>query len=413
MSSRTYLVTSLAFGSACALLPIACATSDEPPLSAPPTTADGSPSPTGIADASDATSIDGTSIDAGLRAPCSESGFCPVPLPIVTPLGAVSAASMDDVWMTTQNGSNILHWDGKLVSVVYEYVGLEPARVEFQAIWAETKDDVWVLGRDENWKLFVVRFSPPAQGATPTFREHRIDRIWGLSTVWGTPTSDALWTTGSLNVNGESLVFRLREDDAGTLIVDDFRPPAPEGEPAPRWSTVWGFGPNDVYVGGGRTLAHYDGTSWTSWKLDTGIIASLRGTAPGQARQLWYHVEATVPLGPISTYLVPIVDGGAIGAPVFAATTPRAGCNGRIGAALSPTAGWFSNNQLVCRWTGTNLEPVPTALETGPVVANISGIWAGSADDVWVVGSALSPSENFPQMGLALRRTRPVDGGAP
>jgi hypothetical protein len=424
MSSSTPWATSLGLGGACALVVIACATSDD--LSAEPVgpsaaTPDAIP-PSAASDATDAR--DASAAEAHVAKRCSEGGFCYVSVPITAPLGSVSASSIDDAWMTTYFDSSLLHWDGKLLASVYEYSGSQPASVRFVSIWAEKKDNVWAMALDENYELFVVRFSPPVGGGKPAFRELRTGQRWaGKFATWVTPASDELWTT-TVTSAGESVILRLHEDASGALITDRFRPDlGVEDGRSYSWTSIWGFGPNDLYAGGvalegtsttGRgVLAHYDGTSWSVTVLGSSEIASLHGTPPGQPRQLWYHVESQTPVQPISTYLVPILDGDAVGAPIFTNTMTTSGCSSRIGKAVTPSSGWFSNGLLVCQWSGTKLEPVTTALSGGAVITRVNGIWADRADDVWVVGTAAPPNKNFPPTGFAILRTRAVDGGTP
>jgi hypothetical protein len=399
MRSRARWVPSFAVGTAAALVPIACATSEE--LGPPAPTEATAPAP--AMPSADASSADvAVPVDAHVASRCSKDGFCPVPLPIASPINAISASGSDDVWMTA--GGRILHWDGKLVSVVNEL----GSQLWFSALWAETKDNVWALAADETRTAFIVRFAPPAAGAPPAIREYRTTQPTVDDSIWATPAGDELWTTTV--ASGVSQIVRFRDDGSGTLGTDVFKPTLPPGG---RWSAVWGFAPNDVYVAGGSAIAHYDGTSWSSSDLGTGTISSLHGTPPGQPRQLWYQVGNKILGEPISTYLVPIREDGSIEAPIFTNTMTKSGCSSRIGRAVSPTVGWFSDGVLVCRWTGTKFELVGTAPETGAVYSSVSGIWAGGDDDVWVVGGTLKPADNFPAGGYAVRRTRTANGDTP
>lgn len=114
------------------------------------------------------------------------------------------------------------------------------------------------------------------------------------------------------------------------------------------------------------------------------------------------------------TYLVPVTNPGLPGAPVYSHPTdlPPA-CSTRVSHAVAPTSAWLSGGLLLCRWTGTKLEPVQTSPGALPVVETLNGIWAGGAEDVWIVGAAVT-RDGLPPRGFAARRTAATaTGGQP
>jgi len=350
---------------------------------------------------------------------CSKDGFCYVTLPPLGPLLAVSASSADDAWMVPEHSGAILRWNGTVVKEVYEYEGASPPSITFQGIWAETKDSVWAPALGSDGHIFVVRHASPSGGGAPEFRELQTqEAASAIVALWGTGAGDALWLVT------DRAVLRLHEDGAGA-VVDNLSPTSDAPDAARYfWRGIWGFAPDDVYVAGSvcfsaactlddtqGVIGHYDGASWSITTLaTTSQVSSLHGMLAGSDRQLWYDtVEAKPSTAPEKTYigktyLVSVTNEGGPGTPIFsheAADSPA--CTTQIGHA-APSSGWFSGGLLLCRWTGTSLEPVQTALGSRPIAQQVRGIWAGNADDVWVVGTAVT-RDGLPKRGFAARRT--------
>ncbi len=348
------------------------------------------------------------------RSTCSIDGFCFVPM-AVPPLIAVSAASVDDAWMLPASSNVLFHWDGDSLNQRYEYVGANPPSIVFVGLWAEKKDDVWAVANGSDGRIVVVRYSSPAAGDSPRFRELPTDVPSSTTpALWGTPEGDALWLAT------ESSILRVREESE-TAVVETFFPTNDADGPAGyRWRGIWGFGMNDIFVAGaacssdpcasGTTrgvIAHYDGADWSfTFMEETTEVLSLRGTPPGADRRLWYHqlepirFRGTLP----KTYLVPVDADGALGAPLFTHVKEDApACTSRIGHASSSGA-WLSDGLLVCRWGGSDFESVSMSIDGRPVVGNVNAIWNDGPDDVWVVGAAVAPT-GLPAKGFAARRT--------
>jgi len=315
--------------------------------------------------------------------------------------------------MLPNETQTILHWDGTSLTQVYEYAGATPQKVSFGAIWAEKKDDVWAVGTDSNFRFFIVRYFA-IDGGAPAFRELPTEEFATsylpgarVNSVWGTATGETLWVAA-----GQS-VLRFHDDGHAALGVDRFTPTGGPGDAFQyQWYSIRGFADDDIYVGGQGSsprfgtrgaLAHYDGTSWSITTYDGNeAVLSLRGTPAGQPRQLWYSRWRNP--GQVTTRLAAIGDDGGLGEDLFTAVAPA--CNGSVGDAVSPTAGWFSNGLVVCRWTGTKLEDTATALERRPIVQKVNAIWAGSADDAWIVGESTAFGAFAARRSLAT-----VDGG--
>lgn len=410
-------VSAFSVGTAFALsLLFACANSEV--ASGPPPSLAPDAGPQVVPDA-EPDAADVPDATAAVPGKCSRGGFCYVSMPVLAPLIAVSASSIDDAWMLPKDTQTILRWDGTSLKEVYEYTGTTPETITFRAIWAEKKDNVWAVATDED-RYYIVRYAPTG-GGPAVFREYPTEQLapiytgiaWGNS-VWGTPSSDALWVAAG------SAILRFRDNGSGSgsgsgaLAVDRFVPLSVTGGYY-QWFSVWGFGDKDVYLGGGEyagsvsraAIAHYDGTAWSIKTFDSGneSVYSLRGTPVGQPRQLW----STRWQDPrrSSTRILPIGAAGQLGEELLVSEMPA--CNGRFGGAATPMDGWFSNGLLVCRWTGTKFEDVPTSVGGLPVVQQVNGVWAGSADDAWIVGASATGRGGF----AALRTRATAEGGKP
>ncbi len=407
LGSAGVLVLGLLF--ACADSEVGSNGPPDPPLHLPNNSSDAAP------DVSNADAQSDASLDAPVVVPgqCSKGGFCYVSMPVQAPIIAVSASSVDDAWMLPNETETILRWDGTSLKQVYEYAGATPSKISFGAIWAETKDNVWAVASDSNFRFFVVRYAP-VDGSGPVFRELPTEEFATtylpgarVNSVWGTAASDVLWVAAG------QAVLRFRDDGGSTLGVDRFVPTGPPGDRFQyQWYSIRGFADDDIYVGGQGSapgwgtrgaIAHYDGNAWSITTYDGNeAVLSLRGTPPEQPRQLWYSRWRNV--GQVTTRLAAIREDGGLGEDLFTIASPA--CNASVGDAVTPTAGWFSNGLVVCRWTGTKLEDTPTALGGRPIVQKVNAIWAGSTDDAWIVGESTAFG------GFAARRTRETaDGG--
>jgi len=412
------LTTGLALALACALGPsVACATGDEKQAANPPAPDATRPLEAGIADApaEDVT-------DVVPATGCSPDGFCYVPVPSSKPVARVSASSADDAWMLPQQSGALLRWNGASIEQVYEYEGATPSSITFVDLWAEKADQVWAVATSSDDRLFFVRHAPPPGGGAPEFRELATDEPSSTPiALWGTPAGDALWLATS------RAVLRVREDANGA-VVDDVSPRAgADDEHGYVWSGVWGFGPEDVFAAGvicpsspcgaevKAVVAHYDGTGWTITTLDSAkAIVSLRGTPPGAERRLWYDASEEPAPGEfvLATHLVAVTSAGELGPDLYMHRANEApACSSAIGHAPSASVGWFSSGGLLCRWTGSALVPVRTAVAERPMIDALNGIWAGGTDDVWLVGSAVTRT-GLPQGAIAARRTAATAQGA-
>ena len=365
--------------------------------------------------ANDATYVDASLPDQGAdvvptpgdAGACSEAGFCREPLPVHEPLVGVTASSADDAWTT--GGDVVLHWDGTSWKTVYQYRGTATS-FAFVGIWGTKLDDLWALGVADS-RAFLVR-GGSADGGAPALREvvaeddlSPYDEYHG----WLAPSADELW----LLERYSRQVRRMRQLPDRSIVIDDVTPPmtgdGPESELT--WESLWGFAPDDVYIGGHEcpdilcnephgALAHYDGAAWSITLLDSSesVSAIVGTTGADQPRQLWLGRDKAV-------QLVPLTSEGGIGAPLYTQTimTEVYDCSHLIGAAVSPALAWLSNGCVVYRWNGATLDVMPVSSKAIPT-AYLKGIWAGKAGEAWIVGESLDHGPDALNTGFTARR---------
>jgi hypothetical protein len=134
-----------------------------------------------------------------------------------------------------------------------------------------------------------------------------------------------------------------------------------------------------------------------------GSVTSIFGTPPGEPRHLWLTVLnlicafcASLTATPTTTRLVPVMDDGSIGAPLFSQLLTKSTDTGTVrGWAVSRNAAWISDGDLVWRWTGTELDVTPISIGGLPT-GTVRGVWAASADDAWILGETLYPKDGLP-----------------
>lgn len=183
---------------------------------------------------------------------------------------------------------------------------------------------------------------------------------------------------------------------SGVLGCSD--PPPPSGPPA--WQTVydgkdlggavlsvWGAGPEDVYVvggplgnGGAAVAQHYDGSAWKS--LDPGGEDSFWWVSGSGPTDVWMVGEKgrMTHWDGASFKEHPRVTTATIWG-VWAASPKDAWAVGG-----SPGKGMDAPNDVVLRWDGEAWRPEP--LPDPPLGRSLNKIWGASSEDLYAVGEA-------------------------
>lgn len=201
----------------------------------------------------------------------------------------VWATSSSNVWAVGVAGT-ILHFNGTAWSAV-----TSGTTSDLDAVWGSSSTDVWFAATGS-----VLHWNGSALSTSASFSGH-------LLSVSGTGPSD-VWVTGELTnlhhyngttwatVNpgaGTSTFFSVLAVAAGDVWCTDFNSPNDAmhltggnwvaKSPGATLDSLSAFGANDIWgVGSSVTIAHWNGTAWTSSALSgsSGTLWSVT-TAPG------------------------------------------------------------------------------------------------------------------------------------
>jgi hypothetical protein len=244
-------------------------------------------------------------------------------------LTSVWASSTTDVWAVGAGGA-LVHFDG----TSWSSVSLMP---ELRSTWAIAPDDAWAVGADGAAWHWNGAWSPTDTGTTAA-----ITAVWGAA-------SDDVWSLAS-----DSTVRRWGGASWATQSITTSDPLAAIGGTGS--SNVWvSNAPNNLTDGGSGgpsnagEMFHWEGSGWTSSAVPLG-----EGTA-SWIQAIWANSASDV---------------WAVG----------------YQAKPNPFAG---STALVTHWNGTDWSIQDTQLATATTVATeYTYVWASSASDVWVAGSA-------------------------
>jgi hypothetical protein len=218
--------------------------------------------------------------DAGMILHWNGGSWAPSSTPPISGLGGVWGSGSTDVWAV---GGDIVHWDGSAWSIVDSS---DAAHFNLSAVWGSGGNDVWAVGGSSSadniwhWDGSAWSLSPNA-GLSNTH----------LLGVWGSGPGD-VWAVGAYSACDPSFMHwdgsawsvsePLTLEDAGEYSYDyGFTP-----------ESIWGSGPDDVWVVGascnegayGNVIAawHYDGVAWSDLlvPLDDENLAGVWGTGP-------------------------------------------------------------------------------------------------------------------------------------
>jgi hypothetical protein len=171
------------------------------------------------------------------------------------------------------NDGTALRFDG----VAWELMDT-PTDEDLWGVWGVSPDDVWAVGGrgTPDSQRIILRFDGDSWREVPVELER--PGVNAFYKVWGS-SADDVWIVGQ---NGALIRFDGQEfQEFGIGFARDL-------------ISVWGTGPGDVYVVGGRgngVIARFDGESWTAedlapapglngvWVSEHGVwVAGARGT---------------------------------------------------------------------------------------------------------------------------------------
>jgi len=177
-------------------------------------------------------------------------------------------AADDDIWTVGMLGA-IFHWDGAGWSEAR--AGTPGGRTWAHDVTGTAADDVWAVGED----VPVQHWDGTAWTADPGLTWRCLRAVWAYS-------RDDVWVVGwDCGSGGLGYVFRRTSGTWGPVGMGYGEPPFTLYA---AWD-IWGSGPNDVWVVDSQGLAHYTGPgAWSRVAEVGGEGAVIGGTG---ANDVW------------------------------------------------------------------------------------------------------------------------------
>ena len=183
-------------------------------------------------------------VDAAPARPCTDEGWCHIPVPGRQTLNAVWGDGQGTAWAASLEGQ-ILRWDGAAWTRSY-YLPVSSGAPALHSIWGSGPDDVWFVGQ----RPFAAHTNGvKGPDGLPKWTEFDTQSLAPLSAVWGSGPGD-VWAVGDYGT--------IRHFTAGASRWAVVESPTMEN-----LRGLWGAAANDIWaVGENGTILHYDGTAW-------------------------------------------------------------------------------------------------------------------------------------------------------
>ncbi|MBM7113172.1 hypothetical protein [Archangium primigenium] len=302
------------------------------------------------------------------------------------PLFAVWGSGPTDAWAVGLEGT-IVHWNG------FVWTQVRTGGAHLYTVFGTGPDNVWAGGSAGtllHWD--GVRWHELSSGTDGA-----------IYSLWASGGSDVWTLVFPPGEDAPNLVRRWNGQTWSTVLSTTSQP----------WS-LWGFGPDDVWVAGARgLLRHWTGTAWhqVPGTSSNDFFGRVRGRVPGQlwvaGDLLWRLDGETLRRQAYDSDRTRSFNAIALGSqgPVLAVGTAgafmryqgndqwaiQASAEGRILSptvvgvwAHSPTEAWVARDDgTVLRWDGVEWSVVP-----GTPWMSMQAISGSSPTDVWVAGRA-------------------------
>ena len=350
----------------------------------------------------DVVDVDGSDpdVDAAPRT-CSSQGFCHVPLPEPVTLRGVWGDGTGVVWAVAQEGK-ILRWDGSTWTV---HASVEGALF---TIWGSGPTDLWIGGELGIFHGVGPTSTQIAFTAVPSDSDIAITSIHGFgpNDVWAVGGRQ-WWDPETWEGHEESRVLHYT---------------GPTGDPATEWrrdpmsdrvavfSSVWGSGPDDVWLGGrtdldepyGGVVLHGkrngDETTFTPVEIGTGFFDRIGRPTGGAALPDEVFVVGEdrnglgyVWIGPRD----PDAGGG---------TGPKITNGDDFGTGYPITSVWGTSKNdawiagkggRVWHWDGKDWAVGGVSLTKFPLMNDLHAMWGSPNGEMWIVGDQIAMRKNL------------------
>jgi hypothetical protein len=240
-----------------------------------------------------------------------------------------------------------------------------PSNVTLRALWGSGPDDVFAVGANT-----ILHWDGAAWN--PMSFNHGEPVI--LGGIWGSSTSD-VFAVGGYEALVPPLmgaaVFHWDGTSWSQMVLD------PQDTTVP-FTSVWGSGPHDVFVGGGARVIQWDGSGWTRTTPTPSNVRALWGSGPGD-------VFAAGGLGTDGNGAISHFDGARWSDVLSSANGEFTGIGGTgrndvFAVGSRPRA---AGSSFVMRWDGHAWSLLPL-----PASADLWAVWGNGPGNTFVVGNA-------------------------
>ena len=321
---------------------------------------------------------------------CDEADFCAVPTGVDSryALLGVRGSSATDVWAVGSAGT-IIHWDG----TAWTKVPLD-RKDTLLGVWASSASDVWVVsslnvvlrgsGFVSGTATFVER--PPIDPDDPTNLNGAI-----LTSVWGAGPDDVFVGGPAANTWPRNSMWRhVPEADGDPASAPHAWEGAStfcKGSRCVDVNAIWGTSASDLWIASNSGM----------------VLRSKGAVGDGGGAEQWTTITTTVTIadlhgiwGSSDSDVWIVGDGGTIrhwsndGTQRWKIVASPTTENLRAVWGTGPNDAWaVGDSGTILHWDGTTWSVASTALPLGPR-PRLYSIWGSGPNDVWVVGEAVA-----------------------
>lgn len=277
----------------------------------------------------------------------------------------------DDLWVVGDQGRR-MHWNGACWSQYQDPDGPWKIIPSLMDIWGTGPDDIWSVGLTPG--ASILHYQAGTWRIDPASTQYQqLQGMHGLA-------KDDIWAVGMKGV---------------VLHYDGMQWSAVSAGTTQDLYTVWAAGKNDVWIGGAKTLRHWDGTAWSD--------ATIRynDMPPPSNRQMIMTIFGTTPQNIWAAGMHSVIlhyDGSSWQEdPRSQQDDPTHNMFRRLWGMHERHLWLTGTNCLILNFTGANWRPDGKShfLKDN---CYLEGVFGTSQNDVWLSGGGL----NIPGLGARL-----------